>query len=472
MKRQSFFICVIMLAVIFSACQPTPEELIVQNKADDDLKEAIAQTSVPQSETPHNTEVFDQIARITDTTVNDIGTITINIDADVILPEISQIPVAYIESIKFEAEQLKKIVDVFYGDVTFHEIGVATKSDIEATILQMQKKLADDEALLNSDMAEATGITDLNELRSLQNERIEEQKKLLQDAPEADAAILSFDYEGGMFGGEVDIADKGITGYLDCTDIPPYRYIKCSAIGGERHWRFRTLLDNNEEIDFSSNNTEYNTAKQLAQKMIDDMEIDGIRMDEAYISKDSGRQFTVFCFERIVGEGTIDYTFYQGAEGEDNYDVPLLYEKIEVWVEGNDVVQFIWSSPIRVKEIINDNAQMQIDYEQAIELMYKQAFIKYADLWLGRLKDLVVDIDKIEFTLVRIKERNTDNYIIVPAWKFYGEIIGKLTDEEIAKGRGSSDYVSVYGAYRFPFTNNLFTINALDGSFIDMNKGY
>ena len=486
----AILLTIIMIIGCFTtACQPTPEGLIVQNKADEELKEAISVTAEPT--TQQNTEEPEETIRITQSATNEAGTIAVNIDADVTLPNISKIPVAYIEPIDLNQSQVEKILYAFFGNSELYEV-VATKADIEQQIIDMKRVLEDDEALLNSDMADATGITDLAELRKMQEVKIEKRKEKLQDAPN-ERTSLSYDVSSEEFIYASIHTNKDYMGYFTYANDSS-KYVYCTAFGGERATSVRKLNTlASTQIDINNGDVEYSNAKQSAINMINDMGIEGVELGEAYLSMDytgvfmendtqetpgvtSDREFYVFCFERVIGDGAIDYTFYSATGTDDEYDDMLSYEKIQVWVEGDNITQFAWVSPFTVKEITNDNVAISIDYDQAVSLMYQQAYVLYGDLWNGLLKDMVVNIDKVEFALTRIKEINTCNYLVIPVWKFYGDLTGRLTDEAISKGYygNSDDYIPIedwYINHENPM-RNIITINALDGTLIDMAKGY
>jgi hypothetical protein len=86
---------------------------------------------------------------------------------------------------------------------------------------------------------------------------------------------------------------------------------------------------------------------------------------------------------------------------------------------------------------------------------------------------MIINIDKVELALVRIKEKNSENYLVIPAWKIYGDAVGRVTGEALDTGiyGDGTDYVSLFGMVSYS-SRNIVTINALDGSVIDMELGY
>ena len=486
---KKIYTLLITITLFLSACQKTPEELVVQNKANDELKEAIAVTAQPTSAAPQATVTPEQITKVESKLENEAGTVTVNLNAEVVLPEISNIPVAYIEPVDFTQEQAERIIKTFFGGAMFYDPNVTTKTEIENTIVRLRKSATD----LNSDLAQSNGIDNLEDLQKAADERIASLEKQWQSAPDEHPEIET----SGITQNERFLAKANIEGmedmaYLFYLDRKPFRYIHCVAFGGQFDSQLRKLeFSSSTPVDLDSGDAQYLQAKQLAENLVDEMGIEDVRLGGAYLSMDNmgiivddveqkapgvlgDREYYVFCYERIVGEGALDKTFYKGTRSEDEFSEPWPYEKIEVWVEGDKIVQFVWDSPSRIKEIVNENAQLQVDYTAAAELAAQHALLKYAGSWPDLIKDSVVEIDKIKFALIRIKERNSDSFLVVPAWKFFGETKGHLTQEALDSPfySDSTDYVPLSGWLTPLDSRNLITINALDGTVIDMELGY
>jgi hypothetical protein len=199
------------------------------------------------------------------------------------------------------------------------------------------------------------------------------------------------------------------------------------------------------------------------------------------IGVNSDREFYVFCFEREINGMTIDNSFYEGTSSDNTldatdprYEHPLPYESLEIWTEGSEIVQFVWESPVKIADIANDNVEVQIDVEQAIDTMAEQLFIQYADMWQGYADSIVINIDEIRLVLARIKEKNTGNYVAVPVWDFYGEVKVEVSKENAeAIGLDNSIYPNDGNMYTInDVDKSIITINSLDGSILDREKGY
>ena len=470
-------IFIIVLLLSGTACQKTPDDLIVQNKADDDLAEAIAVTAEPVTSDPEaieevdvNADLPNETYRLTERVSNDAGTIVLDIDADVVPIGISKIPVAVVESYSISEKEADAFVNAYFGDAKYSDPYIRTKSDIEAAIIQVKKSATN----MESDMAIVSGATTLEELQAEADKQIAKLEKLWEDAPEERPEMTDFEITSRSDPSyNVDIG-KGYKGHLDymkATKYSAYSHLKCSTFRYEMYRTNKRSLKAYAVSDIEDlEDTEYLKAKESALELIDASGLgELVKPGDAYISKDcigdtrypTNEEYYVFTFERIVGEGVIDYTFSVGGQTDEDYNKPFYHEKIEVWAykDTGELVQFIWVSPTRVTEIINDNVKVQIDDKQAIELIKKQLYIQYA----SDEKEYNIEVEKIELTLARIKERDTDRYLIVPAWKCYGLVYEK---------RSEGGYRKLLGRSAVQETKEMVVINALDGSVIDMDRTY
>ena len=218
MRRKLIFIVLVLLLLLVS-CQPTPEDEIVQNKNDGQLEEAIMQTAAPQTGGVQGSEEPIASESIVESRVNNTGTITIDVNADVILQGFNNVVIARLEKYYYSQSEVDNIIEAFYGDnLTYYDASVATKGDIETLILYMQQKLTDDEALLNSDYAVYGGITDLTDIKNHFYDVIENLKTKAANAPESRPLVSDTSISNG-FDGLVDY-NNDCLGNVSCSD--PY----------------------------------------------------------------------------------------------------------------------------------------------------------------------------------------------------------------------------------------------------------
>lgn len=150
--------------------------------------------------------------------------------------------------------------------------------------------------------------------------------------------------------------------------------------------------------------------------------------------------------------------------------LPWSYECIVFTVDSSGLSQLSWSNPVKVVETVTENAvilpfdKIMDVFESMIKVEY-EAFLK---MWEGNGGEMDITIDKLELCLVRVREQNSEaTGLLVPAWVFYG-------NNKVVHSNGSVSYDLAHGSgstwNKEPFP--VLIINAIDGSIIDLGKGY
>lgn len=408
LKRGGALLAVFILLGVW-ACQKSPDDLTIQNKAEEDLAKAVAAADEPAitaptaSEAPDvNAGLFKETYHLTERVSNDAGTIVLDIDADIVPIGIEKIPVAVVEPYDMTNEEASRMANAFFDGRRKDDSGQPLALHVE-------------------------GRGDLYK--------------------------------------KIDIG-RNYSGSIIYSDVICYQYFGCLTFR-EMSPRQRDLMENMvSAVDADDTSDGFLSAKRTAQDFIEAAGMaDSISLGGVYLSKDtigdvivSDEDIYVFCYERIVGEGVIAHTFYSGGVSDNESQKPFHYEKIEVWVNGPEVVQFYWYSPTKVAEIIEENAKVQIDDKQAVDLIKKQLFTQYA----GVKDELNIEVERIELILFRVKDEDTGRYLVVPAWTGYGALFEK---------RSEGGYRNLFGGQEQRH-KQMVTINALDGSAIDMDRTY
>jgi hypothetical protein len=146
------------------------------------------------------------------------------------------------------------------------------------------------------------------------------------------------------------------------------------------------------------------------------------------------------------------------VEGMD-YGKEWYYEWLSVAVDDNGIADLYWQAPLVVKEILTEETAIKpwSDIEDIFEKMIVIA--NEYDANTNKHKT-VLDITHVSLSLRRIIER--DSYttgLLVPVWDFYGSF---TRPEQELDGLGVSDSEE----------NPVLIVNAIDGSIIDIGKGY
>ena len=149
------------------------------------------------------------------------------------------------------------------------------------------------------------------------------------------------------------------------------------------------------------------------------------------------------------------------AAGESEvYQRPYPQECLKITVGQKGVQNIEYTSPLEVVETVATNVEL-LPFDEIIE-----KFEQYIVLNSWREESTIyMNIERIKLGLMRIAQPDSDEYLVVPVWDFYGSTIlsserTKYTDEEYW------DKISHF------YGRSFLTINAIDGSIIDREFGY
>ena len=466
-KYLIFLICVIMLT---TACQPTPEKEIIIGKNDGGLEEKIFATPIP---TGHNangiSETDDDKIKWEETTgVNSENpelvrsvTITVNVNAEKDAQP-NMIPVVSIRPDTFSLEFAENAAQFFFHNEYYD--GTRTKPDYltEMTVIK--------QAMQNSELPE------------YQKENLKEYFKYAEEcysaAPENNKPG-SIKYVQTKYGEEILL--KSYPGNNCISEMLVGNSSKSNTL-------FYYIIDNFKydylELGLRYNGIpargmkfSYDDAKDLAQSAVrrlcpNDFQFQYAELakkmslyEEDSIIKDSDQAY-VFYFTRCYeGIGTLhtEMASFTGTDDppEEEYIEPWPREVVKVTVDDTGINRFFWICPSIVIKTVNSNVAT-LPFEEIFEIFKKHIF--YSSLWADwYTKDIIIDIEKVEFGMVRIQSQDDLNtYIMVPAWNFVGHKTHTYTgpDEESIATSNITDSA----------TKSFMCINAIDGSIIDITK--
>lgn len=168
------------------------------------------------------------------------------------------------------------------------------------------------------------------------------------------------------------------------------------------------------------------------------------------------------------GREVIRQSQLDGSEGMEEYASRYYYEDFTLHVSNGQIVYAQWGAPLKILSIENKNVQT-ISFEQAVERFRNQMQLEATASHLenngegGAPQRMQTDIEKIELGLCRVRaQNNLAEYYLFPVWNF--------------KGKMGMDYGDglFYESDLFELTEltTFLTVNALDGSIIDVSQGY
>lgn len=529
MKKLIFILLSIFMVFTMAACQETPDKVVVVQKDTERLVEQIRETSPEESGAQDSLRdalgAPERYVAQFDYSEN----LTMAADAEVVLPDAPAIPTVRVKPADFSQDMVNKMYDYLVGDTVMYEAQpLRTRSQIEEDILEWQRILVDDSAAAESkaqaeerigwlkeayktapDAVEyVVGSADIKTLSEydfttgkemytyqgvhvVENPEPEQegsstgQKRFSIRQNNTGSEVIKIENVGGfsMF----DTASRGAL--FNYSDYDLFR----KSIGRQDYLEIEAGSITQEEWENAPcrfNDFSPDSATAIVQDFLscigaDDMAVDRIRIDfevsdeytavvtngdpyddDALIddlksgklaSDIYGVTYEVYCL-RQVGGVNVTSDEYSSFLGEDAYGAQWYYEELRIGVCQDGIYSVQWRSPHEVTEIITDNTTMLPfeDVEKIIEQMFRVKHEPHPN----STSIYEYEIDRLELSLRRVMERdNVENGLLIPVWDVYG-----------------SHWYSEQGI-DFPkmlFTSNrsLLTVNAIDGSIIDLEKGY
>ncbi|HOG02195.1 MAG TPA: DUF6034 family protein [Clostridia bacterium] len=491
MKRFLSLLVVCAAALSFAACQVTPEAPIVVEK---DTERMIERAGDEQNGTRLDAIVIPE-GRYTFESVGAGGKLHIKVDATVEAPDIGDIPILRVSIGEFSQEMVTGIFNyLFPAQKPYDRIAVQTKADIEIILLNMRKQLADG-SYKDNDYTE-------EEFKALIAEKEAQYAAAPEVAPEhvvSDGTLRLSEAKGGMYLLDVatDTASLWIANPVDASvgggtcsmsyrrnSAPSYNTLGIVRTDGadipEEARRTLTIAYGDAKALCNGFFAAAGTAGGFcvgASFVVDDRGTGlegGTFANGKYIEgpKTAAENYAYqIYYTRKAGDIPVAVnTKNSGGFGE-GFSIPWLYEYVCFTVDRDGIAQISWASPIQIGEAVQESSALK-SFEEIIrifETMIQTMYEAGIDAYYDDQTQIEVDVDAIQLCLLRIREQNGKDKegLLVPAWVFYGHNI---------RGQGediSYDFSIGGGGTRWPEAPIvLLALNAVDGSVIDISKGY
>jgi hypothetical protein len=483
---KKMIIIVIITILLLSSCQPTPESSAVQSKSGEKLMDKI----MGEIPVDYDINLENQVQGIKEPLVYldkhyvngyiDLDKkITIEIDADVYLPVESKLPVAKIERVEFTQETVDRIINLFTKGKTVYETYL-TIDMLEEQMLLIKQRIAEYDENENRTIEELEA-----QLEYLTSEAKSYDENLQQqdiDISHSDdiicgqclidgsvAEIIVDAQKDNPLGQSIRIRKSGE--YISVNDYcENFNFINLSE---EKLYKITIDTDEKEALDIAVNLIEAIGIADMALYSSDiaiptkyDLWTDDSSVDGGYI----------FEFKRALnGVSSSDIIYIQEyMEGELGYSPIWKDEKMTIVVNKQGITDFIWQSPSKVVEILNDDVEI-MSFKESIGIAMQQMS---NSLWShdGIINQTLL-IDEITLNLARIKIKDSnDEYMLIPVWKFYGENWVKYNREYLDHPDAPSEERQCINEDGEIYRSNTaeghpyLILNAIDGTIIDPYK--
>jgi len=523
MKTRMVLLILLSLMLLLSACQPTPEQDIVIKKDTERMVEQAQATNADGSSLISALGVPDKY--IVNETYFD-GKMLLSGEAPVYLPAAETVPIVEVAPSNFSQDFIDRAYKALVGNAEMYQVqqGVVLKTNLEAQIMDLQKRISDpntnaeqrsyDEETLsklkdlyNSEYAIdafewVKGSARLTELHKYDRYTMERTERyygvaLSENPDDLVDNVIRFNVNNNSVGedaskdavllyenGAIEPNDSSATyqwGTVS-TDNYPAELVDLSGFTPEQAYRQGEKLiedlELNEAVGLGNMylNIVFSNPKEAAQvnALANKNQLtkqETLNFDEIY------KETLQSCVLNAQDDVYIYYTlnYCRNIRGVlVTHDVPSTFVSDEAWgpqwvhedialsVMPEGIGSFSWSSPYEVTEVRAENSTMlpfsdvSAIFKKMILYENEQLFDS-ADIDSG-LSQLEFVVTKVTLSLQRIIEKNNiDNGLLVPIWNFYGVQVGR-----------SKDGLEVAFTKDTPFVS----VNAVDGSIIDLARGY
>ena len=482
MKRFLLTWAIIIFAMALAACHATPERHAVVKKDAQNLLE-MAQRNGPQSDKSLS-EQYDIPERYQFELEASNGNLSVKVDAVVIVPEGSRMPIYRVKGVPFSQE----VVDVFYqqfcGETEMWLYSPPTKNEIGKEILRVKRRIAE----LEANNALADYPEELVDLK-LHLEYLEEEQHAAPDTVEkekADGKLIERAYPGS------NKTHIGFSAY----ERPTNQYFNLSDVGksfnivnDEELGVFNLFIINYDFVP--RENMEYTHVTSVVQDadipedilskvgfkpsevtamvqaylnktgasmVVDSVYLRQIRNSSSAASTSIYYQYDIYCVREVNGY-RCSYVNQLSTPENDATAPHWMYETMTLSVNSNGIFGLMWFSPIEVIDTVIEDTQL-LPFSEIQQTFEKMVHIQYAPR-ASKNHKLHFQIDRVTLSLHRIEEQNANRTgLLVPAWNFYGKLTETFYDFE--EGEQTEESIG----------ESFMTINAIDGSVIDNSKGY
>ena len=500
MRSKKIIACSIALLFLV-ACVPTPSEEVVVGKAEGRLENLIAEShpvevyaveSAPQdSAAPVPTEA-GTVPNEPAPTVSDAdgelpaentlraalgapghtadavsgkvygGTLNVNIDAEVEVPNVAAVPVYTVRVKTFTPEERERITKRLLGEGPYYKFNpdlsrkVAEKRAIEETT----QKIADCDNRIYGENY------DYESARWMHEQNLQQYLKSYAELPEPGP----MEPWAGSFDSEKTAIADAENRYLAFSDgsmwLHDQAFSSPHSFGGH-----------------PAETPEQQAAMDIAEKTLNEVMGETftaatITYDKDLFMKNLGlsaqdfppSEYSVGLLRTAAGIPCYPYSAYHGSDTaleaagvSQDYDDPVLPEQVEVLVRDGEMVALNWYNAIEFVRTENENVAL-LPFEQILDIFKKQIF---RSIYLDKAENgewtetMVIERICLSYMKVRKKDAPTERYLL-PVWDFMGYTYNEALD----------DASQMLGHKVWFSGQSLLTINAIDGSIIDREAGY
>lgn len=456
MKRMAaLLLCLGLLA----ACVPTPEQEIVANKADGRLEGLIEEDAVeayaPESESRSLKTRLGAPDTVREELTGKVwgGTMHVNIDAAVEVPDVSTVPVCTIGKKRFSAAEKERLVKSVIGDGPYYDPNrsIAERDNLNRTIERYQ--LLIDEIWKSPNGTQEEKERWVKDMEAERNQFVRALQKL-----EVDETMHPW---SGSFSDEsISVA----TVLNDDVHVHDTRLISYALSGID----LSDCFHRRHAIRTDAERQAAETAKAYLAERFDTVLVpmsisrledldgwDGRRYDQSvstYYVEFLPQYNGILCCPGITEHGSD--TGRQSAGYTADYTMKLPSERVFVVVRDGSVVGLDYDMPMEILRTENENVSL-LPFVKIMEIFRSHVFLNYyLDRIDGKDGEETFHVTAVRLCYALTRKADSDEFYLMPLWDFALDTRSYSED----------------GAWSYE-TSCILSINAVDGSIVEREFG-
>ncbi len=500
----------ILLCITLTACQPTPDAPIVESKNDGELEDAVFGTAVP--ELSNGYEAPETWVETIDYDDDGIPT-TINIDATITVPDVKAYPVYRVLANEITQEEANAFIQAMVGDAQLYSVdNPRIKSVIQAEIEKLLQPYEDPNSRMNQALAAGELSqeeydyyyeTDSELVSQLQKEyKTAPAEYQLTELPRAFTRLEGYsrfnvinavaninDGYANFISVQTEVEEpfglNQVKNFVSNNSLMEYRLDYAADFYGSSACFNRSWIDKTQNL--AGMTISYDEAKAIADSLIyDKLNYSNYSLSRAGAAPYGGAYKDVerYLFIYTPTIDNIPLMFYMvdnielssGTADGEYLSVPYPH-CVCIYVIDKDNYEVYEQSTLKISDKLNSNVQL-LAFDEIQELFKRHIALNVdsSDLLEGsenqdeNTTKRTYNITDIRLGYVRIVEKdNVNNGLLVPVWNFYGQQVNTYKDGFDEGWVLNENNEKIFNQ---DLGNAFLCINAIDGSIINLDKGY
>ncbi len=390
-------------------------------------------------------------------------------DVDIVLPDVSSVPVATASIREFTQTDLENVSRVLFGEEAVYSYPVDQTKEYISNRLRAQRAYLE--------QLKAEQVPNVRYIEQTQEE-IAYYEQTLPEAPSAAEQTVMplrmtkklspwFEDAKGFFG---DITKDGYLFHLfaenDPASIDAYygsrNYIYAS-MGNEGYCPYYgTVKLAPEGVSITQEQAEQQ-AKAIASQLTDELQLCYTAAVHGNEVNDRKEGWACVFMRAINGFPTAFVS--EDVNSDVGSDVPYAqqYETMTIIIDDHGLADFQWVNPMTVTSVQQDQVEL-LPFQEIVKRLPYEFNLKHHS-WIEEEIKMDFTITAVTFGLTRVGASGAGSFTYEPVWNFFYDWDTGTPDDWIALSQ-DTDFAC------YPYMTNALTLSAIDGRQIDRNTGY